>query len=103
MKAIRIHGSSGHATISLDEVAVPTPAAGEVLVRVHATAVTPGELEWYPTWHTQKGAPRVQAIPGHEFSGVVEQVGTNTEGFKEGDAVYGLNSWFSDGGPLSSV
>jgi len=97
MKAIRVHGSSGHAAIFLDEVAVPTPAAGEVLVRVHATAVTPGELEWYPTWHTQKGAPRVQAVPGHEFSGVVEQVGPSTEGVKEGDAVYGLNSWFSDG------
>jgi NADPH:quinone reductase-like Zn-dependent oxidoreductase len=97
MRAIRIYGSNGQAKVSLDEVAVPKPAAGEILMRVHATAVTPGELEWYPTWHTENGAPRVQAIPGHEFSGVVEQVGTNTEGFKEGDAVYGLNSWFSDG------
>ena len=97
MKAIRIYGSSGHATVSLDEVAVPTPATGEILIRVHATAVTPGELEWYPTWRTQKGGPRVHPVPGHEFSGVVEQVGPNTEGFKKGDAVYGLNSWFSDG------
>ncbi len=97
MKAIRIYGSSGHATISLDEIAVPKPAAGEILIRVHATAVTPGELEWYPTWHTPESAARVQAVPGHEFSGVVDQVGPNTEGFKEGDAVYGLNSWFSDG------
>lgn len=97
MKAIRIYGSSGHATISLDEVAVPKPAAGEVLIRVHATAVTPGELEWYPTWHMPKGAPRMHAVPGHEFSGVVEEVGPNTDGFRKGDAVYGLNSWFSDG------
>ena len=97
MKAIRIYGSSGHATMSIDEVAVPKPATGEILIRVHATAVTPGELEWYPTWHTPKGAPRVHAVPGHEFSGVVEQVGPNTAGFEEGDAVYGLNSWFSDG------
>jgi NADPH:quinone reductase-like Zn-dependent oxidoreductase len=97
MKAIRIYGSSGHATVSLDEVAVPKPAPGEVLIRVHATAVTTGELEWYPTWHTPKGAPRVHAVPGHEFSGVVEELGPNTEGFKKGDAVYGLNSWFSDG------
>ena len=74
MKAIRIYGSSGHATVSLSEVAVPKPAPGEVLIRVHAAAVTPGELEWYPTWHTPKGAPRVQAVPGHEFSGVVDEV-----------------------------
>jgi NADPH:quinone reductase-like Zn-dependent oxidoreductase len=97
MRAIRIYGSSGQAKVSLDEVAVPKPTAGEILVRVHATAVTPGELEWSPTWQTQKGAPRVQATPGHEFSGVVEQLGPNTEEFKEGDAVYGLNSWFSEG------
>src|SRR5215470_1265223 len=50
----------------LDEVAVPKPAPGEVLIRVHATAVTTGELEWYPTWHTPKGAPRVRAVPGHD-------------------------------------
>ena len=97
MKAIRIYGSSGHATVSLDEVAVPKPATGEVLIRVHATAVTPGELEWYPTWHTPEGAPRVHAVPGHEFSGVVEEAGLTTEGFKKGDAVYGLNSWFFEG------
>jgi NADPH:quinone reductase-like Zn-dependent oxidoreductase len=97
MKAVRIYGSSGHPTVSLDEVAVPKPAPGELLIRVHATAVTTGELEWYPTWHTPEGAPRAHAVPGHEFSGVVEEVGPNTEGFKKGDAVYGLNSWFSDG------
>jgi predicted carbohydrate-binding protein with CBM48 len=31
MKAIRIYGSSGHATVSLDEVAVPKPAPGLLL------------------------------------------------------------------------
>jgi NADPH:quinone reductase-like Zn-dependent oxidoreductase len=97
MRAIRINGSIGHATVSLEEVAVPKPAKGEALVRVYATAATPGELEWSTTWQTQKGAPRLQAIPGHEFSGVIEQVGPDTEGFEEGDAVYGLNGWFSDG------
>lgn len=42
MKAIRIHGSSGKATVSLDEIAVPEARPGEVLIRVRATAVTPG-------------------------------------------------------------
>ena len=54
MKAIRLHGSPGNAKLSLDEIPVPKTGTGEVLIRVHATAVTPGELEWYPTWHTQK-------------------------------------------------
>jgi NADPH:quinone reductase-like Zn-dependent oxidoreductase len=97
MKAIRIYGSSGHATISLDEVAVPEPAAGEVLVRVHATAVTPGELEWYPTWHTPKGEPRAYAVPCHEFSGVIEDIAPDVKGWNRGDAIYGMNDWFTNG------
>jgi NADPH:quinone reductase-like Zn-dependent oxidoreductase len=64
MRAIRIYGSSAQAKVSLDEVAVPKPAAGEILMRVHATAVTPGELEWYPTWHTRNVQAAVVPISG---------------------------------------
>ena len=34
---------------------VPVPAAGEILIRVYATGVTPTELDWYPTTHTKSG------------------------------------------------
>jgi NADPH:quinone reductase-like Zn-dependent oxidoreductase len=97
MKAIRLHGSPGNAKLSLDEIPVPKTGAGEVLIRVHATAVTPGELEWYPTWHTQNHEPRLCAVPGHEFSGTVEAFAPNVKGLQKGDAVYGLNNWFFDG------
>jgi NADPH:quinone reductase-like Zn-dependent oxidoreductase len=97
MKAIRIHGSSGKATVSLDEIAVPEARPGEVLIRVRATAVTPGELEWYPTWHTPKGEPRAYAVPCHEFSGVIEEIAPDVKGWSPGDAVYGLNDWFING------
>jgi len=97
MKAIRIHGSSGKATVSLDEIAIPEAGPGEVFIRVHATAVTPGELEWYPTWHTPKGEPRTYAVPCHEFSGVIEEIDPDIRGWNPGDAVYGLNDWFING------
>ncbi|HYY31508.1 MAG TPA: NADP-dependent oxidoreductase [Chthoniobacterales bacterium] len=97
MKAIRIHGSSGKATVSLDGIAIPEAGSGEVLIRVHATAVTPGELEWYPTWHTPKGDPRTYAVPCHEFSGVIEEIDPDIRGWNPGDAVYGLNDWFING------
>jgi NADPH:quinone reductase-like Zn-dependent oxidoreductase len=64
---------------------------------VHATAVTPGELEWYPTLHTPKGDPRSQQILSHEFSGVIEEVAADITGLEKGDAVYGMNNWFMDG------
>ena len=37
------------------------------------------------------------AVPGHEFSGVVAEVGAGVTGFLAGDAVYGMNDWFADG------
>lgn len=76
---------------------MPELGAGEVLIRVHATTITPGEAEWYPTWYTQKGEPRTNPVPSHEFSGVIEEVSPGVTGLNKGDAVYGLNNWFIDG------
>jgi NADPH:quinone reductase-like Zn-dependent oxidoreductase len=97
MKAIRLYGSHGNETLSLDEIPMPKLSAGEVLIRVHATAVTQGEFEWYPTWHTAKGDPRLHPVPSHEFSGTIEEIAPDVKGLEKGDAVYGLNNWFIDG------
>jgi NADPH:quinone reductase-like Zn-dependent oxidoreductase len=97
MQAFRLYGSSEHPSLQSVEVPVPKPAANEVRIQVHATAVTPDEFAWYPTWHTAEGAPRSGAVPGHEFSGLVEAVGAGLSDLQIGDAVYGLNSWFAEG------
>ena len=76
---------------------VPEPKADEILVRIYAAGVTPTELMWYPTTHTKAGGPRLDAIPGHEFSGVVERVGTAIDTNWIGREVYGMNDWFADG------
>jgi NADPH:quinone reductase-like Zn-dependent oxidoreductase len=97
MKAIRLYGTLGSQRVVLEEVPKPQIGAGEILVRVHATGVTPGELEWHPTLHTKNGDPRTQPILSHEFSGVIEEIAPGVTGLAEGDAVYGLNNWFKDG------
>ena len=97
MKALRLFGSRGDEKLCLDEIPIPLAGAGEVLIRVHATALTPGELGWYPTWHTSRHDPRLYAVPGHEFSGTIEEIGTDVKGLEKGAAVYGLNNWFIDG------
>ena len=79
------------------ELPQPRPAAGEVLIRVHAAGVTPTELGWYPTTQAKDGTPRKGAVPGHEFSGVIAALGEHTSGFEVGQEVYGLNDWFADG------
>jgi NADPH:quinone reductase-like Zn-dependent oxidoreductase len=79
------------------EVARPKPGRGEILICVHAAGVTPTELRWYPTTHAKSGEPRVHAIPGHEFSGVIAEVGEGVSGLATGQEVYGMNDWFEEG------
>jgi NADPH:quinone reductase-like Zn-dependent oxidoreductase len=40
---------------------------------------------------------RSHAIPGHEFSGVIAEIGPGVSAFAVGDEVFGMNDWFADG------
>lgn len=97
MKAWRLNDSTVKASLIEEDISAPVPGDGEVLVRVHAAGVTPTELEWFPTTHTQAGGKRLRAIPGHEFSGTVAALGAGTTGVAVGAEVYGMNDWFEDG------
>src|SRR5215471_7912843 len=98
MKAIRLHIRGGPEALVYEEAPQPHPQAGEVLVRVHAAAVTPTELLWGPTWKTRTRADRpFPIILGHEFSGVIAARGAGVTDWAVGDPVYGLNDWFADG------
>ncbi len=86
MKAIRIHAPGGLAGISYDEIPQPQPAAGEVLVKVYASGISPMEI----TWATSTGQLRpLPATLGFEFSGVVAALGEGVKGLSVGAEVYG--------------
>lgn len=76
---------------------VPEPEAGEILVQVLASGVTPTEKLWYPTTHNADGTVRSKAIPGHEFSGIVSAIGEGVADYRPGDRVFGMNDWFAEG------
>ena len=59
MLAVRLHNDG----LKVEGIETPSPDPGEVLVRVHAAAITRGELEW--------PVDRLPAIPSYELSGVV--------------------------------
>jgi NADPH:quinone reductase-like Zn-dependent oxidoreductase len=94
MKAIRLHGFGGPEVLRHEEVPVPEPGPGEVLVRVHAAGLNP------PDWYAREGMPDVPPelrppfalplIPGTDVSGVVEAVAPGVDGFAAGDEVFGL-------------
>ena len=89
MRAIRFGTAGDPASVALEELDPPRPAAGEALVRVHAAAITRDELEW--------PADRLPAIPSYELSGVVEAVGGGVEDVAPGDEVYALTPFDRDG------
>jgi len=97
MKALRLNGTPAAPILRLEEIPAPSPGDNEVLIRLFAAAVTPTELGWYPTTHTRDGAPRTGAVPGHEFSGIVEATGRNVAALVAGTPVFGMNDWFADG------
>ncbi len=94
MKAIQLHEFGGPEVLRHEEVAVPEPAPGEVLVRVRAAGLNP------PDWYVREGMPGIPPefrppfdlplIPGTDISGVVEAVAADVSGFTAGDEVVGL-------------
>lgn len=71
--------------LTIEEVPIPTPGSGEILIKVVATGVCHTDL------HARDGdwpvKPKLPFIPGHEGVGIVAALGTGVSGFKEGDAV----------------
>ncbi|MET0476105.1 MAG: NADP-dependent oxidoreductase [Mycobacterium sp.] len=96
MTALRAHHRGGPEVLTVERAPVPVPGDGEVLIAVHAAAITFDELTWPETW-TRDGVDRTPIIPSHEVSGVVVAVASGVDDFTEGDEVYGLIRFDRDG------
>lgn len=95
MHAITISGYGPPASV-LDsaEILEPTIAPDDVLVKVEAASVNPAD------WHVIRGIPRISRlsvglirpgfrVPGSDFAGVVEAIGSAVTAFQPGERVYG--------------
>src|ERR1700744_1914876 len=96
MTALRAHRQGGPEGPVGERAPVPVPAADEVLVAVHAGAITFDELTWPQTW-TRDGVSRTPVILSHEVSGVVSDIGQDVVDFAIGDPVCGLIGFERDG------
>lgn len=70
--------------IKVKEVPVPKISEDEVLIKVKNTGICGTDWSIYNGWYS---ADKLPMIAGHEFSGVIAQIGRNGNGFKEGDRV----------------
>jgi len=90
MTAIGIKAPGGPETLVPVQRAVPTPGAGEILVKVAAAGVNrPDVLQRKGLYPPPPGAPD---IPGLEIAGEIVALGANVKRWKTGDRVMALVS-----------
>src|SRR5215510_7712494 len=98
MKAIVVTDeAAGTAGMTLVERPEPEPAINDVVVQVHASGFTSGELTWPSTWTDRVGRDRAPSIPGQELAGVITALGYGTTGLSVGQRVFGLSDSYRGG------
>src|SRR3954463_10612339 len=102
MNALRAHNRGGPEVLVHESVPRPTAGVGELVIAVHAAAITFDELTWPETWSSD-GVDRTPIVPSHEFSGVVAGVGEGVTDVSVGDEVYGLVPFDRDGAAAEYV
>ena len=86
MKAILVHQFGGPEVLKLEEIPTPKPAAGQVLVRIHAAGVNP--YDTYMRAGTYAIKPPLPYTPGSDAAGVIEAIGDGVKKVKPRDRVY---------------
>jgi NADPH:quinone reductase-like Zn-dependent oxidoreductase len=90
-KAVRYDEFGGIDVLRVEEVERPVPGEGQVLVRVKAAGINPGEA-LIRTGALEKIFPSTfPSGQGSDLAGVIEEVGAGIDGFSPGDEVIGFS------------
>lgn len=83
MKAVRVNKHGGSEVLSVEEMPVPEPKAGQLLIRMEAIGIN------FLDTYQRSGLYPIPTpfTPGNEGAGVVEKVGEGVSGFAEGDRI----------------
>jgi NADPH:quinone reductase-like Zn-dependent oxidoreductase len=97
MYAVRIHAFGGPDQLKYEQIPIPQPGPGEVLIRVHAAGVNPVD------WKVREGYLKDyvnHTLPltlGWDVSGVIQAMGLGATRFKKDDEVYSRPDLTRDG------
>jgi L-iditol 2-dehydrogenase len=86
VRELKVANLYGPLDLRMEEVPVPVPVRNQVLVKIKASGICGSDVNCY-TGRTYEGT--FPYIPGHEWSGEVEQVGDAVIAIKKGDRVTG--------------
>ena len=97
MKAIVLEEFGGPENLKLQDIEIPRIQGGELLIQVKAAGINPIDM----ASRAGKGAAQALELPfvlGWEVAGVVTEVGEGTQGFNQGDRVFGMTRFPQSGG-----
>jgi NADPH:quinone reductase-like Zn-dependent oxidoreductase len=101
MKAMRFHEVGGPEVLQYEEIPQPTPAAGEVRLRVAASAFSAADNGM------RAGSLPIPVVlphvPGYDVSGTVDALGEGVDGLAIGDLVIAFLPMELDGGAAEYV
>jgi NADPH:quinone reductase-like Zn-dependent oxidoreductase len=92
MRALLMTGYGGAEVLKLSETATPTPASGEVRIRIHAAAVNPIDWKIRSGKLQRNYGVTLPYIPGRDAAGTIDAVGPGVTDWKIGDAVIAVTS-----------
>ena len=98
MKAVGIRRYGGLDALEYGDYPRPLPKGRQLLVRVHAASVNPRDWLLREGRYVFRLAVRMPAILGSDFSGVVAECEPDARMFREGDAVFGMQTAFGNMG-----
>src|SRR6202789_1296929 len=89
-RAVRFDKYGGIDVLQVVEVPRPIPSAGDVLVRVKAAGINPGEASIRKGLFAERWPATFPSGQGSDLAGVVEEIGPEVVSFAVGDEVIGF-------------
>ena len=90
MRAIQIQEFGGPEVLRVQEVSIPVPGPGELLVRVRAAAVNPVDTSVRAGRAGGLSGAKLPYVPGFDVSGTVTAIGADVVNFKVDDEIFAM-------------